>query len=336
MAVSALVALGASAATAATIVSVMTTIGTVMTVVGVVTGNKDLMKIGSIIGIVGAVGTLGSMASGAASASATPLAEAASTVATEAVNPAVQSISNTALDVSLPSAPDLNVVSSGIPIQPNLIPTALPPLDSAAQAVSATPVLDANYGFDPVASTPLEMTAPNTAAPVVAQDAVIPQSEVNTIAPSDVQMQAPQAAQATQAPQATQDPTTSNSYGVRINNPSAFTAAGPIPNSANQFVDKVSGNFNGMGERINNPSAYTPPGSSAAPNSANKFFDKISGMWNGMGERGKSQLIGAGASMFSGAQNASAKEKELALQQQRINQTSYGSSVPRLSIINKR
>lgn len=292
MAVSALVALGASAATAATIVSVMTTIGTVMTVVGVVTGNKDLMKIGSIIGIVGAVGTLGSMASGAASASVTPLAEAASSVATEAVNPAVQSISNTALDVSLPSAPGLNAVSSGIPIQPDLIPTALPPLDSAAQAVSATPVPDANYGFDPVASTPLEMTAPNTAA----QDAVIPQSEVNTIAPSDVQMQAPQTAQ---APQPTQAPT-SNSYGVRANNPSAFTAAGPIPNSANQF------------------------------------FDKISGMWNGMGERGKSQLIGAGASMFSGAQNASAKEKEQALQQQRINQTSYGSSVPRLSIINKR
>lgn len=327
MAVSALVALGASAATAATIVSVMTTIGTVMTVVGVVTGNKDLMKIGSIIGIVGAVGTLGSMASGAASASATPLAEAASSVATEAVNPAVQSISNTALDVSLPSAPDLNVVSSGIPIQPDLMPTALtpalPPLDSAAQAASATPVPASNYGFDPAASTPLDMPAPNTVAPVGVQDAMIPQSEVNTIAPSDVQMQAPQ------------DPT-SNSYGVQVNNPSAFTPAGSIPNSANQFVDKVSGNFNGMGERINNPSAYTPPGLSAAPNSANQFFDKISGMWNGMGERGKSTMIGAGASMFSGAQNASAKEKELAIQQQRINQTSYGSSVPRLSIINKR
>lgn len=290
MAVSALVALGASAATAATIVSVMTTIGTVMTVVGAVTGNKDLMKIGGIIGIVGAVGTLGSMASGAATATAsvTPLAEAASSVASEVVNPAVQSISSTALDVGASSASGLEAVSSAIPIKPELIPTALPPMDSVSQAVSATPVPASSYNLDPTGYAPTEIPATSTAAPASAQGTAIPQTAIDTTAANGVQVQAPQA---------------------------------PM--------------VNGDGVRINNPSAYTPAGVQA-PNSANQFFDKITGMWNGLGERGKSQLIGAGASMFSGAQNAAQKEKELAMQQQRLNQTSYGSAVPRLSIINQR
>lgn len=60
----------------------------------------------------------------------------------------------------------------------------------------------------------------------------------------------------------------------------------------------------------------------------------FSGFWKSLDPRTQSTLIGTGASMFSGAQNQSNIDKKLALERDRVNQTSYGSAVPRFSIIN--
>lgn len=57
-------------------------------------------------------------------------------------------------------------------------------------------------------------------------------------------------------------------------------------------------------------------------------FDGIKDFWNGLGDRSQATLIGAGASMFSGMQQAQLKQQELELQRQRINQTAYGSAIP--------
>lgn len=97
--------------------------------------------------------------------------------------------------------------------------------------------------------------------------------------------------------------------------------------------------LNGDGARINNASAYTPAGQSAALGGSQPsggFFDKVSGLWKSMDGRTQSTLIGTAASMFSGAQQQSNIDKKLALERDRVNQTSYGSAVPRFSIINGR
>lgn len=62
--------------------------------------------------------------------------------------------------------------------------------------------------------------------------------------------------------------------------------------------------------------------------SGNSVTSTIKDFWDGLGERGKSTVIGAGMSMFSGAQNAEQAAQKNAIDQQRVNQTSYGSAIP--------
>lgn len=89
-----------------------------------------------------------------------------------------------------------------------------------------------------------------------------------------------------------------------------------------------------------NVQAPTAPGVQQAGvpagNTGSNMFGKVGQMWDGMGERGKSQMIGTAASMFSGAQGAANNKKQMEMAQQKLNQTSYGSAIPRLSIINRR
>ena len=62
--------------------------------------------------------------------------------------------------------------------------------------------------------------------------------------------------------------------------------------------------------------------------SSGGVMSSVKGFWDGLGERGKSTLIGAGMSMFSGAQQAELAAQKNAIDQQRVNQTSYGSAIP--------
>lgn len=66
------------------------------------------------------------------------------------------------------------------------------------------------------------------------------------------------------------------------------------------------------------------------------FKTNLGSAWDSLGSQGKAELLKSALAVPGGIQNQQNKAKELALMQQRVNQTSYGSQpVPTFGIINK-
>ena len=57
--------------------------------------------------------------------------------------------------------------------------------------------------------------------------------------------------------------------------------------------------------------------------------------WRGLGDMSKAMILKSAMAIPGGIQAQANKAKELAMMQQRINQTSYGSQVPTFGLINK-
>lgn len=62
---------------------------------------------------------------------------------------------------------------------------------------------------------------------------------------------------------------------------------------------------------------------------------KLGGAWDSLGPQGKAELLKSVLAMPGGIQNQKNVEAGLAIQQQKVNQTSFGSQVPTFGIINK-
>lgn len=62
---------------------------------------------------------------------------------------------------------------------------------------------------------------------------------------------------------------------------------------------------------------------------------KVGAAWDSLGGQGKAELLKSVMAMPGGIQNQKNVEAGLALQQQKVNQTSYGNQVPTFGIINK-
>lgn len=62
---------------------------------------------------------------------------------------------------------------------------------------------------------------------------------------------------------------------------------------------------------------------------------KLGAAWDDLGPTGKAEMLKSVLAMPGGIQNQNNIESQLAIQQQKANQTSYGSAVPTFGIINK-
>ena len=62
---------------------------------------------------------------------------------------------------------------------------------------------------------------------------------------------------------------------------------------------------------------------------------KLGAAWDGLGSQGKTELLKSVLAMPGGIQNQKNIDEQLAIQQQKVNQSSYGNSVPTFGIINK-
>lgn len=98
-------------------------------------------------------------------------------------------------------------------------------------------------------------------------------------------------------------------------------------------VPPMGGDINGngvLGNVMNKTPYNTAPGAGGGVGS---FMDKLSAQWNSFTPTTKAELLKMGMAVPGGIQAQSNKERELALQQQKVNQTSYGSQVPTFGII---
>lgn len=75
-----------------------------------------------------------------------------------------------------------------------------------------------------------------------------------------------------------------------------------------------------------------PPGGSDL---MSQLKSKVGAAWDGLGQTGRDTLLKSVLAMPGGIQNQKNVEAGLAIQQQKVNQTSYGSQVPTFGIINK-
>jgi hypothetical protein len=71
------------------------------------------------------------------------------------------------------------------------------------------------------------------------------------------------------------------------------------------------------------------------PGMMSQMKSKIGAAWDGLDSRGKAELMKSVLAMPGGIQNQRNIDQQLAIMQQRTNQTSYGSEVPTFGIINK-
>ena len=66
-----------------------------------------------------------------------------------------------------------------------------------------------------------------------------------------------------------------------------------------------------------------------------KLKTELGSQWNSLGDMSKAMILKSVMAIPGGIQAQANKAKELAMMQQRVNQTSYGSQVPSFGLINK-
>lgn len=75
-------------------------------------------------------------------------------------------------------------------------------------------------------------------------------------------------------------------------------------------------------------------GSSTQQTLMEKLSSELGAKWNSLGDMSKAMILKSAMAIPGGIQAQANKAKELAIMQQRVTQTSYGSAVPRFGIIN--
>lgn len=102
----------------------------------------------------------------------------------------------------------------------------------------------------------------------------------------------------------------------------------------NQYYNQASTGVSGAG-----PDADFPNGvgnsSTISNNLASRIADSLGESWKKLDPRSQAEILKSVMAIPGGIQAQQNKAKELALQQQRVNQTSYGSQVPTFGLINK-
>lgn len=115
------------------------------------------------------------------------------------------------------------------------------------------------------------------------------------------------------------------SGSIATDTSSPFTNDYGLPSGG--ATDKVLG--------VNGPMGITDVASPADGGMMAQMKSKLGAAWDGLGPTGKAEMLKSVLAMPGGIQNQSNIEAGLAIQQQKANQSSYGSAVPTFGIINK-
>jgi hypothetical protein len=288
--VAAVTAAFAEGATAAVIAEAVSAVGIATSVVGAVTGSKDLMKIGAIVGLAGGVGSLATAAfGGAAAAGDAAVAGAGDAAVAGAGDAATDAVGNAAADTGTQAYS----VVQGAGEMPGSILSSAAPADSLSPGESLMPS-DPSAG----AATQPSMTpgaGPTAAATPPAADPTSPSSTVPTSPGAG--------ATGPSAMPATPDGTT----------PPVDTTADPYANETNKFARQGAG-FNTAG---------------TGNSTLDQLKAKLGSAWDSLPPTAKAEMLKAALAVPGAIQAQNNKANELALQQQKVNQTSFGSSAPR-------
>jgi hypothetical protein len=308
MAFTAIVALAAGAeVTAPLVLAAVAEVGTAMTVVGAVTGSKDLMKVGGIMGLVGGVGGMVAGAAGGA-AGAAGTADAASS----------DGIISSAVDSS-PSA------------APSMMDAAANPTDMRLAAGTQGSIGSAtDLGWDPTA---MQATAAATDPTAMPGDPTTPDATGSTVDTTT----SGAGASSVSDPWSNADPSL-NPGGAPGQTPSqpisstpvtnVTTPAGTVTTPAVTPPTATPAASNPTDMRLATATQTTPMGSNMAPIDSQSYLQKIMGYLQNPQNK---TVLELGSKLAGGALQGMQQEKQfqqrLSLEQQRINQTSYGSQV---------
>lgn len=281
-------------ATAAVIMTAVSEVGIAMTVVGSVTGNKDLMKIGGMLGIAGGIG--GAAAGGMFGEAAQGAMN--STFSNGAADAASQGLASGALADGAQRAATEGLAAGAAAdgAAGTLANTATgieaPSLSQASDGINlgqwGAQGSDLNSASNSLLDSSPFASAPGT--PTTVPGASLPGS----VPPVD----------------------TGNIEPVTVD-----TGTAPTPSDGS--LTSADGN------RINNLSAYssTPAGASdVAAAKSSGLFASAQQWLTGLKPQAQAEILKAAMAIPGGIQAQSNKAQELALQQQRINQTSYSST----------
>jgi hypothetical protein len=281
-------------ATAATILTAVSEVGIACTVVGAVTGSKDLIKVGSVLGVVGGVGSL--INAGISSVAESAASEALANQATQEAGTSLAEFGGTDIAENVGANAVTNTATDAA--ANSLTNTATNNLANGVATNTAT-----NLTGDVAASTPT----------VVAQNGIPPIDSSLAGSPNYV------------------DPT------AGVTSPNAPVVADGT-NGAQTTVDNVSkvGTTDYSPIQGNNPAGQAAEdygtldtGIKPSNDLLSTVKEKFGAAWESMGERGKSEILKSIMAVPGGIQQQKNAAAQLALQQQKVNQTSYGGQVPR-------
>lgn len=297
--------------------------GLALTVIGAATGSKDLMKAGSVLGIVG--GGVG-LAAGAGM-----FGEAIAAGAAEGGWAIGSSAATNAAETGAIASP----VASGAAIGT--------PLEAAGTGLAENGALAA--GADAMTGLQAAPTAMQTGEALGGEASLFGAGgNVNPVTgqamggATDISAGASSAALDPNAGIGMADPLGDAGYGSTAASaaPSQATAAystNPVPPGGDPTGGQIGTGLSSADKaNMYSNAAY---GSSTEQTLMEKLKSELGAQWNSLGDMSKAMILKSAMAIPGGIQAQSNKAKELAMMQQKVNQTSYGSQVPTFGLINK-
>lgn len=281
--------------------------GLALTVIGAATGSKDLMKAGSVLGLAGG---------------ATGLAAGAGMfgeeIAANAGGWAKQGASSLATSAAGTGA-ETGALAS--PVAGSSVVSA--PLESLG-----TSVADGGASMARQASTLAGEASPFTG--LATDSAALPTGQA---VGGDAVLSGAAAAPNTTA----LDPNAGWGSYDPLNTAQVQAPAAYSPNPVPPGGDPTGGQIGTGLQPGDNASLYSNVGygNSTEQTLLEKLAKEGGDWWRGLGDMSKAMIVKSAMAIPGGIQAQANKAKELAMMQQRINQTSYGSQVPTFGIINK-
>lgn len=274
-------------ATAAVIMTAVSEVGMAMTVVGGLTGNKDLMKVGGVLGIAGGIG--GAAAGGL-------FGDTVAGAVNGSIGSGATNLAGDTLKAALDGTTDFGANSASGALD----------LSSLGSGESGTLDAALNSGGN--------LSSPTLAAATDATGASSPSGFLDGAGGTNQIADPSQALGTTPTPGAAVAPTTgapppatvSTGAPASVSDGSLTSSASYDPSTATRLSD------------------FQPGGKNYVQNG---LFDSAKQWMSGLPPQAQAEILKAAMAVPGGIQAQTNKAQELAIQQQRVNQTGFGSSV---------
>lgn len=272
--------------------------GLALSVIGAATGSKDLMQAGSVLGIVGGGVGLAAGAGMFGEAIAAGAAESGWSIGSSAATNAAETGAVTAGDATA------NAVSGGM--------AAGSPLEAAGTGLTENGALASST--DALTGLQAAPTAVQTGEALGGNPAVL--GAGGNVNPATGQVM--------------------NSAAAPALDPSAgMGMADPLGNAAGAPAATATAPASPAALPTTDPAEFAKLDFVPEKSLAEKLAGELGAKWNSLGDMSKAMILKSAMAIPGGIQAQANKAKELAMMQQKINQTSYGSQVPSFGLINK-